>query len=200
MLFRSNHVCAREGIDDDLARGEAYVRHLSADHPDLLDEQALHRWLQASPEALDYWERVGAIRWEIIPDLADYYADAPGALEVGRYLTNAPIDGSELGDWRPLLRVSPAFPVGMTYAEMNVKGRRSSLAETQQSAAVAGGEDDEIAGHAGVPAFGRSDAAPAEARTGDPLTFGTGVVASFLARAAREQAIEIRLEIGRAHD
>ena len=110
----ANHVCAREGIDDDLARGEAYVRHLSADHPDLLDEQALHRWLQASPEALDYWERVGAIRWEIIPDLADYYADAPGALEVGRYLTNAPIDGSELGDWRPLLRVSPAFPVGMT--------------------------------------------------------------------------------------
>ncbi len=122
----ANHVAEREGIDDDLARAEAYVRDLTHDHPELLDEVAMHRWLTVAPEAMRYWEEQGAIRWEIIPDLADYHSEAAGALDVGRYLTNAVIDGAQLGPWRARLRVSPNFPVGMTYAEMNVKGRRSS--------------------------------------------------------------------------
>lgn len=186
----ANHVEEREGIPDDLHRGEAYVRALTKDHPELLDEQAMHVWLETAPEAIEYWERVDAIRWEIIPDLADYHAHAEGAQPVGRYLTNAVIDGSELGDWRALLRVSPNFPVGMTYAEMNVKGRRSShLTETDDLLE----EDAAIAQHSGVPAFGKTDAAAAGPVAGDPLTFGTGVVASFLARVLREPLIEIRL-------
>ena len=185
----ANHVEEREGIDDDLARGEAYVRDLTADHPDLLDEAAMHRWLQTAPAAMRYWEDVGAIRWEIIPDLADYHSEAEGALEVGRYLTNAVIDGSELGEWRERLRVSPNFPVGMTYAQMHLKGRRSSAVASDDES----GEEDQIAQHAGVPAFGKTDVASATAGDGDPLTFGTGVVASFLARVIREPGIEIRL-------
>jgi 3-oxosteroid 1-dehydrogenase len=186
----ANHVAAREGIADDLGLAEEYVRDLTAEHPDLLDEIAMKRWLDMSPEAIEYWENVDAIRWEIIPDLADYHSEAAGALEVGRYLTNAVIDGSELGEWRELLRVSPNFPVGMTYAEMHVKGRRSSSVGAD---ADASGEDDEIAQHAGVPAFGKTDAASPAGRDGDPLTFGTGVVASFLARILREPGVEIRL-------
>jgi 3-oxosteroid 1-dehydrogenase len=184
----ANHVEEREGIADDLARGEAYVRDLTADHPDLLDEAAMHRWLQTAPEAMRYWEEVGAIRWEIIPDLADYHSEAEGALEVGRYLTNAVIDGSELGEWRERLRVSPNFPVGMTYAQMHLKGRRSSSV-----VADGRGEEDEIAQHAGVPAFGKTDVTAPTVTDGDPLTFGTGVVASFLARVIREPGVEIRL-------
>jgi 3-oxosteroid 1-dehydrogenase len=183
----ANHVAARQGIEDDLEQAEAYVRDLTHDHPELLDEAAMHRWLQTAPEAMDYWEQAGAIQWEIIPDLADYHSEAAGALDVGRYLTNAVIDGSELGEWRARLRVSPNFPVGMTYAEMHVKGRRSS-------AVAASAEDEQIAAHAGVPAFGRTDVAqPAHGAGADPLTFGTGVVASFLARALREPGIDIRL-------
>ncbi len=184
----ANHVAAREGIADDLGLAEAYVRDLTSEHPDLLDEVAMKRWLDMAPEAMEYWESVGAIRWEIIPDLADYHAEAEGALEVGRYLTNAVIDGSELGEWRDRLRVSPNFPVGMTYAEMHVKGRRSSSVAADEPT-----EDDEIAQHAGVPAFGKTDIAGPAARDGDPLTFGTGVVASFLARVLCEPGVEIRL-------
>jgi 3-oxosteroid 1-dehydrogenase len=183
----ANHVAERAGIHDDLALAEAYVRDLTKDHPDLLDEAAMTRWLQTAPEAMKYWEQVDAIRWEIIPDLADYHSDAEGALDVGRYLTNAVIDGSTLGDWRDKLRVSPNFPVGMTYAEMHVKGRRSSHVDRRE-------EEDEIAQHAGVPAFGKTDVvAPTRAAGSDPLTFGTGVVASFLARVLREPGVEIRL-------
>lgn len=194
----ANHVEAREGIADDLVRGEAYVRALTKDHPELLDEEAMHVWLETAPEAIEYWEQVGAIRWEIIPDLADYHAHAEGAQHVGRYLTNAVIDGRELGEWRNLLRVSPNFPVGMTYAEMNVKGRRpSNVADTADDVTHQEGisEEEQIAQHAGVPAFGKTDVAAPTAREGaDPLTFGTGVVASFLARAIREPLIDIRLE------
>ena len=197
----ANHVAKREGIADDLGLAEEYVRDLTAEHPDLLDEVAMKRWLDMSPEAMEYWENVGAIQWEIIPDLADYHSEAAGALDVGRYLTNAVIDGSELGEWRDLLRVSSNFPVGMTYAEMHVKGRRSASVRDDAGdaedagtpASTANNEDDEIAQHGGVPAFGRTDATAAAGVAGDPLTFGTGVVASFLARLLREPGVEIRL-------
>jgi 3-oxosteroid 1-dehydrogenase len=162
----ANHVAEREGIDDDLERAEAYVRDIARGHPEVLDEQAMLRWLRVSPAATRYWEDVGAIRWTVIPGLADYHNEAEGALEEGRYLTNAVIDGSALGAWRPKLRVSPFFPVGTTYAEMFVKGRR-------------------------LTGFGVTDEAEDEAKGDDPLTFGTGVVASFLARVLREEAIEI---------
>ena len=163
----ANHVAERQGIDDDLERAERYVRDIAHDHPELLDESAMLRWLAVSPEATRYWEEVGAIRWTVIPGLADYHNEADGALEEGRYLTNEVIDGSALGEWRDKLRVSPFFPVGTTYADMFVKGRR-------------------------LTGFGVSDDGEDEAAPKDPLTFGTGVVASFLARVLQEDAIEIK--------
>jgi 3-oxosteroid 1-dehydrogenase len=183
----ANHVAEREGIDDDLERTEAYVRAIAHAHPELLDEKALSRWLTAAPEAMRYWEDVEAIRWEVIPDLADYHDYAPGALGAGRYLTTAEVDGSVLGRWRERLLVSPYFPVGMSYADMHLKGRRAT---NVRDAAV----DAEIADHVGVPAFGRTDPRQrAERADGDPLTFGTGVVAAFLARLLREDAVSIHL-------
>jgi 3-oxosteroid 1-dehydrogenase len=48
----ANHVAAREGIDDDLERAERYVRAIaSIGEPELLDEQAMLRWLTTAPAA-----------------------------------------------------------------------------------------------------------------------------------------------------
>ena len=185
----ANHVEAREGIADDLQLAEAYVRALTVEHPELLDESAMLAWLRAAPQAMQHWEEIGAIKWEIIPDLADYHDEAPGALPVGRYLTNAVIDGSVLGAWREKLRVSPNVPVGMTYAEMHVKGRKASSMAREDSS----NEDAGLAQHGGVPAFGRTDMQAAAVTDSDPLTFGTGVVAGFLARVLAEPDIQIRL-------
>jgi 3-oxosteroid 1-dehydrogenase len=157
----ANHVAAREGIDDDLERVERYVRSIaSVGEPELLDEQAMLRWLTTAPAAARYWEDVGAIRWALIPGLVDYHSHADGALGVGRYLTNELIDGTELGEWRKRLRVSPHFPVGVTYDEVVAKGRRQALLDVADDGS-------------------------------DPLTFGTGVVASFLARVLDEERVEI---------
>src|SRR5215213_6456106 len=48
----ANHVAAREGVDDDLAGTEAYVRGIAAAHPELLDEPAMRRWVTTAPEAM----------------------------------------------------------------------------------------------------------------------------------------------------
>ena len=58
----ANHVAAREGIADDLARTETYVRGIAHAHPELLDEAALQRWLHLAPRAMRYWEETGAVR------------------------------------------------------------------------------------------------------------------------------------------
>lgn len=161
----ANHVERRQGIEDSLADGERYVRAVGSAHPELIDDAALRRWLTEAPRAAEYFERVGAVTWSIIPDYPDYYQDAPGARRTGRYLT-ATYDATRLGEWRPRLRVSPHFPVGTTYDEILDAGLRAS-------------------------AFG----APAEAgavRREDLLSFGTGVVAGFLT-AAVQRGVDIRL-------
>ncbi|UUZ62816.1 FAD-dependent oxidoreductase [Polaromonas sp. P1-6] len=184
-----NHVAKREGHPDTLELAEKYVRAVGHEHPELLDETAMHRWLKVSPIATKYWEDVGAIRWTVIPGLADYHNEAEGALPVGRYLTNEVIDGSALGAWREKLNVSPYFPVGTTYAEMFVKGRRLTNVDDEDGA----GDQK-----AGVQAFGLPDSREKRNdnsdKTADPLTFGTGVVASILAKALQYDSIEILLE------
>lgn len=180
----ANHVAERQGIDDDLDAAERYVRDIGRDHPEVRDEEAMLRWLTTAPVATRYWEDVGAIRWSVISGLADYHGEADGALGAGRYLTNEAIDGNQLGGWRQHLRVSPYFPVGTTYDDMFVKGRRLTHVDDSTDS----GE------HAGVHGFGlpeRRSEPSTRSDGGDPLTFGTGVVASFLARLLQEDRVEI---------
>ncbi|HTW18275.1 MAG TPA: FAD-dependent oxidoreductase [Nocardioides sp.] len=188
----ANHVADREGIaGDSKALTETYIRDV-ASHlaPEVLDEQALLRWIDTAPDAMRFFEDNDAIRWTVIPGLADYHNEADGALPQGRYLTNEVIDGSVLGEWRERLRYSPYFPVGTTYAELLGKGRRATYVDDS------GDEQDAVKrSHAGLPAFGLSDGTRFDrAADADPLTYGTGVVASFLARVLREASIEIRTE------
>ena len=113
MWIGANHVAARDGMGT-RSTAELYVRDIAHDDPSL-DEVAMKRWLETAPAAIRYWEEVGAIRWTVIPGLTDYHSEAGGALGVGRYLTNAPIDGRDLGDWQDKLRRSPHFPIGVAY-------------------------------------------------------------------------------------
>lgn len=187
----ANHVAVREGVQgDSKALTETYIRDV-ASHlaPEVLDEKAMLRWIEAAPDAMRYFEDNGAIRWAMIP-LADYHNEAQGALPQGRYLTNEVIDGSVLGPWRDKLRYSPYFPVGTTYRELLEKGRRATYVDDAGEEHTATKQS-----HAGLPAFGISDGTEFEKPVdADPLTYGTGVVASFLARVLATDSIEIRTE------
>lgn len=188
----ANHVAEREGVDGDSKDlTETYIRDVASHlEPTALDEQALLRWIDTAPDAMRYFEDSGAIRWTVIPGLADYHNEADGALPQGRYLTNQVIDGSVLGEWRDRLRYSPYFPVGTTYHELLLKGRRATYVDDSGDEQGATKQS-----HAGLPAFGISDGTTFEQDANDdPLTYGTGVVASFLARVIRHEQIEIRTE------
>jgi Succinate dehydrogenase/fumarate reductase, flavoprotein subunit len=162
----ANHLEEAQGIADDVADAERYIRWISRPHDDLIDEAAMRRWLTEAPRAAKWFEDVGAVRWEIIPDYPDYYQDAPGARPTGRYLT-AVYDARLLGEWRSKVRVTPHFPVGTTYGAMLDKGLRAS-------------------------AFGAAREAATIAKE-DLWSFGTGVVGGFV-KAALDRGVEILLE------
>lgn len=188
----ANHVAVREGVEGDSKElAEAYIRNVAVHlAPEVLDEAALLRWIDTAPDAMAYFEEQGAIRWSMIPGLADYHNEADGALPEGRYLTNEVIDGSVLGEWREKLRYSPYFPVGRTYRELLEKGRRATYVDDDGDERSATKRS-----HAGLPAFGLSDGTVFEPESeNDPLTYGTGVVASFLAKAIATAGIDIRTE------
>jgi 3-oxosteroid 1-dehydrogenase len=128
----ANHVARRSGVDDDLERTERYVRAIAQEHPELLDEVALRRFVTTAPVAIEHWEQVGAVTWSVIDGLADYHTEAEGALASGRYLTGEPFDGAALGPWRDRLRTSPYFRPGITYSDMLTEGRRRTTSSTEQ--------------------------------------------------------------------
>ncbi|MEB3031804.1 FAD-dependent oxidoreductase [[Mycobacterium] nativiensis] len=159
----ANHVQRRLGLDDSPQRVEEYVRALAASHPELLDEDIMRRWIDISPIAAEYYEKIGAVQWDAIVGFPDYYTEKPGACLSGRYLT-ATYDASDLGEWAGKLRLAPTFPVGMTYPELFEHGRYST-------------------------AFGAAGGPQASSAR---LTFGPGVVGPFL-RAAIDRGVDIRL-------
>jgi 3-oxosteroid 1-dehydrogenase len=151
-----NHVAAREGLDDGIEPTLRYVRAAAARDETTVDPHLARQWLEAAAEAARWLEQQGVIRWEIVPDYPDYYyPDLPGSRAAGRYLTGAPFDGTRLGAYRPLLSVSPHFPVGITYREMFSWGGMSSRTRFDWKLL-------------------------AERRKADVLTFGTGIAAAFL--------------------
>lgn len=160
----ANHVQRRLGLDDNAERVEQYVRALASRDPEVLDEEAMRRWIAVAPEAAEYFESIGAIEWQTLPKFPDYYVDQPGACLDGRYLTST-FRASELGEWEARLHTAPSFPVGMTYPELFEHGRYSTA----------------------FGAVGGSDG------SGALLTFGPGVVGPLL-KAALDRGVDIRLE------
>lgn len=176
----ANHVAEQAGVVDSLEKVTAYIRDIASRHPELIDDMAMKRWIESAPVAAKYWEEVGAIQWTMIPGLADYHEWAEGALPEGRYITAAPVEARDLGTWREKLRIGPYHPMGTTYADALAKGRRTAKKDEE-------GEifDDRVM-VAGSDADTNSDD-----ESIDVLTFGTGVVASFLRRLIDLDNVEI---------
>jgi 3-oxosteroid 1-dehydrogenase len=167
----ANHLEEREGIADSIADTMAYVR--AAAHRDAasVDLAMCETWLRAASDAARYLERIGAIKWEIIPDYPDYYYPTlPGGRAAGRYLTGAPFHGAALGANRQTLHVSPHFPVGITYSEMFAWGGMSSKTKWDWDLV-------------------------ARRRADDVLTFGSGI-AGALFKAVLDRGIDVL----RGHD
>lgn len=162
-----NHVAARQGSPDTVEDTLAYVVAAAAKDTASIDHGLARQWLAGAVDAAAHFEELGVITWEVVPDYPDYYhPDLPGSRPWGRYLTGAPLDGTSLGEERDRLRVSPHFPVGITYAELFGWGGLSSKTSFDWDLV-------------------------AERREKDVLTFGTGIAAAFF-RGALQHGVDVR--------
>ena len=85
------------GMADSREEALAYFRSL--DHGDLRDD-VLEAFVDRGPEALDFLERIDALRVSLLAGYPDYYLDRPGAKpEGGRALDHDLFGLRELGEW-----------------------------------------------------------------------------------------------------
>ena len=85
------------GLDDSREDALAYFRAL--DHGDLRDD-VLEAFVDSGPEALEFLERIDALRVSLLAGYPDYYLDRPGAKpEGGRALDHDLFALTELGQW-----------------------------------------------------------------------------------------------------
>jgi 3-oxosteroid 1-dehydrogenase len=174
----ANHVAERSGLPDSVEATLAYITTTAAREAASLDPALAAQWVGAAREAARYFEDIGVINWQVVPDYPDYYyPQVDGSRAAGRYLTGAPFDGTSLGGERDHVLVSPHFPVGITYPEMFTWGGMSSRTEWDWDLIRA-------------------------RRRADVLTFGTGIAAAFFkgaldrgVRALREHpAVELLVD------
>lgn len=186
----NNDLMARDGLSDCLDDAIAYIEAVAGDDERCFDRRAMRRWLETAPRAARFFEECGAVAWQMIPNMPDYY-EVRGAKPEGRSLT-AVFDGARLGAWRDRIRISPHFPVGTTYDELFGLAQPSNADATEtrgfSSFRYAGASAD-------VATYFSSSVGRVGAgvKPADCLSFGTGVVAGFVARAAAHRRISIRL-------
>lgn len=174
-----NHLMRREGIQDSAEAAAGFVQATTGGYPELLDTAALHRFLTTAPRAAEYFENLGAVQWQIVPEMPDTYPEKPGSVANGRYLS-AVFDADLLGEWRDKLLLSPHFPYETNFQEIYA-GTGSTHAPLSPASAVS---------RPGSPTKAISETHRPE----NLLGFGTGLVAGFLHYASRKDEITILLQ------
>jgi 3-oxosteroid 1-dehydrogenase len=173
-----NHLQLAAGGSDSAEEAELYVRGLplNVEAPEYLDVENMRRWLVAGPEAARFYEDVGAIQWYLVPNYPDYeYPHVNGSKLRGRFL-GATFPGSALGPWQDKLRVTPHYPMGMTFNDLFAQKSEEEEAD---------GSDP-----LRLTTFGTTADSSGQ---GDLYTFGTGLVAGVLARLVQED-VSIRVQ------
>jgi hypothetical protein len=122
----ATHLERAAGIEDSAELAAEYLDFLGAGHQ---DKTLQARFLQASPEALQYYEREAGVEWHLTRGPDGYYPTGPGSLERGRAVEVAPISGAELGVWADRIHASPGQPAGLSFDQLlewggfsNIKG------------------------------------------------------------------------------
>jgi 3-oxosteroid 1-dehydrogenase len=173
-----NHLQQAAGVSDSTEEAEDYVRGLplNVEAPEYLDIASMRRWLAAGPVAARFYEEVGAVQWYLVPNYPDYeYPHVKGSKLSGRFL-GATFPGSALGPWQDKLRVTPHYPMGITFNDL--------FAQKSE------GEEANESNPLRLTTFGTT---AESAGPGDLYTFGTGLVAGVLARLVQED-VSIRLQ------
>jgi succinate dehydrogenase/fumarate reductase flavoprotein subunit len=83
------------GIVEDKDQARTYLRHEAGNS---FDAARVEAFLDAGPEAVDFFTSKTAVRFDMPLTFPDYHAEAPGGTQGGRSMVTRPFDGRELGD------------------------------------------------------------------------------------------------------
>ena len=108
---------AKAGVMDDRAAAREYLQHQTGD---CFDAAAVDAFLDAAPQAIDWFERETSVQF--VPTLyPDYHPTAPGGVDVGRSILAAPFDIRQLG--ADMARLRPPLAtitfIGMMFNSSN---------------------------------------------------------------------------------
>ena len=82
------------GIDESPDQARTYLRHEAGNS---FDAARVDAFLNAGPEAIDFFTSQTALRFDMPLVFPDYHAEAPGGTQGGRSMVTRPFDGRELG-------------------------------------------------------------------------------------------------------
>jgi len=83
------------GIREDKDQARTYLRHEAGNS---FDAARVEAFLDAGPEAVDFFTTQTAVRFDMPLVFPDYHAEAPGGAQGGRSMVARPFDGRELGE------------------------------------------------------------------------------------------------------
>jgi succinate dehydrogenase/fumarate reductase flavoprotein subunit len=113
MWLPGNPVSKRAGVQDQPQQARVYLAHEAGNH---FDSEKVDAFLEAIPEAVDFYESRTALVFDAAPEFSDYHPEAPGGMAGGRSIIARPFDGRLLG--QDLARLRPPLPelkfAGMT--------------------------------------------------------------------------------------
>lgn len=82
------------GVHESPDAARTYLRHEAGNS---FDEARVDAFLDAGPEAVDFFTTKTAVRFDMPLVFPDYHAEAPGGVQGGRSMVARPFDGRELG-------------------------------------------------------------------------------------------------------
>ncbi|MEY9706405.1 FAD-dependent oxidoreductase [Bradyrhizobium diazoefficiens] len=94
------------GMTDSREDAITYMTRLSDGRS---EEAAIAAFVDAAPAVIDFLEEATGLRFKVLEQYPDYFAEFPGGKPCGRSLDSGLFDTNELGPWKDRLRASPIF-------------------------------------------------------------------------------------------
>ncbi|WP_458094394.1 FAD-dependent oxidoreductase [Roseomonas sp. WA12] len=101
----NNPVSQRDGVEDSVDSARTYLRHEAGNH---FKADCVDAFLAAGPEAVDFFDRETAVKFEPASAFSDYHPTAPGGRSGGRSIKAQAYRAQGLGS--ELKRLRPPLP------------------------------------------------------------------------------------------
>ena len=110
-----NTLAQRAGLSDSK---ESALAYMASEAGEFFDERKARAYVEQAPRMLDFMLERSHVRYQLIPNWADYHPLGPGASSGGRSLLPEPFDGRRLG--RDFSRLRTPLSTMMLFGGMSV--------------------------------------------------------------------------------